>query len=93
LKRHANKRDISEPEIVEALEKAGCTVFRMDKPVDLLVGRRNTNFLVECKTVRKQGGLDKFTEDQIKFMDSWRGGPVVVLRSAEDAINWLNVAE
>ena len=31
-------RDANEPEIVEALEKHGATVWRLDTPVDLLVG-------------------------------------------------------
>ena len=35
---HGNSRDANEPEIVEALLKAGCSVDRVDTPCDLIVG-------------------------------------------------------
>lgn len=83
LKRYATKRDISEPEIVKALQQIGMTVYRMDQPVDLLVGWRGTTHLVECKT-----GKSKLNKKQLEFTNIWTGSPVVVLRDAQEAMDW-----
>ncbi len=88
LNRYAAKRDASEPEIVTALKGCGFSVYRIDQPVDLLVGvpgrkgPRRT-FLVECKSGKK-----KLNENQVEFVAGWRGSEVVVLRSAQCAIDW-----
>lgn len=87
LPRYAAKRDVSEPEIVAALEQCGFSVERMDKPVDLLVGFRGRTWVVECKSGHKGYGK-ALNGNQQKFKDRWRGSPVVVLRSAQDAIDW-----
>ena len=81
--RRAAKRDISEPEIVSTLERCGFSVFRMDQPVDLLVGFRGQTYLVECKT-----GKGKLTVGQAQFIEQWRGHPVQVLRDAQEAMDW-----
>ena len=78
------KRDISEPEIVSALLKAGCSVYRLHQPVDLLVGFRGKNYLAECKT-----GKAKPNKNQKDFAEEWRGLPYVVLTSAQDAFDWI----
>lgn len=81
------KRDLSEPEIVRALEGVGMTVYRLDQPVDLLCGYRGRNYLVECKTDQKRGGKNKKTELQAKFLEEWRG-QAVILYDAQSAIDW-----
>ena len=43
------RRDDNEYEIIQALEAIGCTVRRLDRPVDLLVGYRASNYLIEVK--------------------------------------------
>lgn len=78
LRRYANKRDEVEPSIIAALEALGCRVYRLDKPVDLLVSHRGTIHLVEVKT--RKG---KLTADQQAFAQHW---PIRVLRSVEDAV-------
>ena len=90
IHRRAAKRDMSEPEIVTALQQAGATVVRMDTPCDLLVGFKGQNLLAECKTERKRGGSDRKTEAQARFMETWRGSPVAILYNAQDAIDWLS---
>jgi Holliday junction resolvase len=87
LPRYAAKRDVSEPEIVSALEQCGFSVERLDKPVDLLVGFRGRMWLIECKSSDKGYGK-ALNRNQKKFSDRWRGTPVVILRSAQDAIDW-----
>ena len=75
------KRDINEPEIVAALEAIGCKVFRLDQPLDLLVGYRGKNWLIEVKT--EKGYL---TKSQKKFLPEWRG-QLAVVRTPEQAIS------
>jgi Holliday junction resolvase len=83
LNRYAKKRDVSEPEIVSALTQCGFTVERLDTPVDLLAGFRGRTFLVECKSGKK-----KLNDNQERFISGWRGSDVVVLRNAQEAIDW-----
>jgi len=86
--RRAAKRDSVEPEIVEALVKAGCTVERLSKKgvPDLLVGFIDpdtnvpTNILMEAKS---KGG--KLTQDQIDWIAKWQG-QVYVVYSIEEAL-------
>lgn len=78
LRRYANKRDANEGGIIAALEAMGCLVYRLDKPVDLLVNHRGTIHLCEVKT--RKG---KLTADQREFSAFW---PIKVLRSVEDAV-------
>lgn len=91
LRRYANKRDANEAAIVRALESLGCLVYRMDKPVDLLVLLRRRVYLVEVKT--KTG---KLTEEQKDFAKFW---PIHVIRSVDEAIafvhalTWLDTQE
>jgi len=85
--RRAAKRDVSEPEIVSALVQCGFSVYRLNQPVDLLVGFRGKNFLVECKSGTK-GYAKDLNDNQKQFNDGWRGSEVVKLTSAQDAIDW-----
>jgi hypothetical protein len=75
---YKNKRDGNEGPIVDAFRKHGCTVERMDQPMDLLVGYRGTTRLVEVKLEGK--GLN---EKQEKWADNWRGD-LTIVRSVED---------
>lgn len=87
LRRFANKRDVSEPEIVSTLKQMGFSVVRMDTPVDLLVGYRGRCWLVECKSSDKGYGKD-LNGNQADFDAGWRGPKIVILRSAQDAMDW-----
>jgi hypothetical protein len=85
--RRAAKRDIAEPEIVRVLTQCGFSVYRLNQPVDLLVGFRGRNFLVEVKTGNKGYGAS-LNDNQREFNDAWRGAKVVTLHSAQDAMDW-----
>lgn len=81
------KRDASEPEIVTALEQCGFSVVRQDKPTDLLVGFRGKCWLIECKSGHKGYGKE-LNPAQKDFAAKWRGPEIVILRSAQDAVDW-----
>lgn len=87
MPRHGAKRDDTEREIVSTLEQCGFSVFRMDQPVDLLVGFRGRCWLVECKSSTKGYGKD-LNKNQKDFDAAWRGPRVVILRSAQEAMGW-----
>jgi hypothetical protein len=73
LNRYAVRRDISEPPIIEALERAGAEVWPLDYPVDLLVRFRGHWHLLECKTGRGKKltvARDKRQKEQIAFLES-----------------------
>jgi len=87
MPRHNPKRDSAEPEIVTALKTCGFSVERMNKPVDLAVGFRGRMWLIEVKSGDK-GYAKSLNENQKRFAAGWRGPQVVILRSAQDAIDW-----
>ena len=85
--RRAAKRDTAERAIVAVLEQHFMTVYRLDQPVDLLVGFRGVNHLVECKTGHKGYGKG-LNNNQLQFAAGWKGSPVVTLHSPDEAIDW-----
>lgn len=68
LNRYDAKRDANEADIVKEFERHGMTVFRLDRPLDLLVGYNNRNYLVEIKMPKK-----KLNATQTKFTLDWKG--------------------
>ena len=80
-KYHVHRNDANTDAIVEALEAVGATVTRLGNPLDLLVGRRGTNYLLEVKTAS-----GKLRASQKRFLSLWRGQAAVV-RSADEALH------
>jgi hypothetical protein len=68
LHRYDAKRDANEPEIVKAFQSKGISVYRLDRPLDLLLGYNKKNYLVEVKMPKK--GLNK---KQVEFVQKWKG--------------------
>ncbi|MHC5307530.1 hypothetical protein [Bartonella sp. LJL80] len=88
--RRAAKRDLSEKGIVRVLEQLHMSVYRLNQPVDLLVGFRGKNYLVEVKSGRKGYGKG-LNDNQTEFANSWRGGDVVILHDEIDAYDWYKI--
>lgn len=81
LARFAKKRDAAEPEIVQALERVGATVCKLDRPVDLLVNYRKRWFLLEVKSPKAHKDKRQLIQQQfITAMD------VPVVRTADEAL-------
>jgi hypothetical protein len=84
--RRAARRDWSERAIVDVLRLGGASVVRLsmkDVP-DLLVGGWGVNELAEAKTDK-----NPLSDGQHKFKTGWRGAPVWILRSVDDALALL----
>jgi len=79
-----HRADHNQDEIVTALEDIGCTVYKIGRPVDLVVGRGAKNWLIDCKS--KTGKKTPFQE---RFFTEWKG-QVRIVRSAEEAIKLVN---
>jgi hypothetical protein len=79
MPRYNGKRDKSEADIIEALEKVGAEVWPLDYPVDLLIRFRQKWHLLEVKTPYGKAGKarkDKRQEAQINFIET-TGTPIV----------------
>ena len=75
-----HRADANQGEIVKALESIGCTVYKIGRPVDLVVGRQSRNWLIDCKS--RTGKLTPF---QKVFFETWKG-QVRICRTPEEAI-------
>lgn len=80
--------DANQPEIVEALRRAGCEVLHLHMVghgcPDILVGRHGVNYLLEIKDGAKPPSKRVLTEDEVKWHGKW-GGQVSVIASIEEA--------
>ena len=77
--RQTGTPDANQAEIITALEKIGCTVYDVDKPVDLLVEFRGLWVLLEVKT--KKGKLE---DSQKRFFKNVKA-PAFIVRNIEEA--------
>jgi len=84
--RRAARTDDNQHELVEALKKIGAKCYFIGKPVDLLVGYRNRNLLLEVKRHDKKGWKSELTQEQKDFIDTWPGD-VQVVYSVDEAIS------
>lgn len=86
---HAARVDASQAAIVRALKAAGASVEvipgRGGRP-DLLVGLRGQTVLIECKTPGREKTHRLHLAKQARWRADWRGGPVAVVTTPEQAI-------
>lgn len=80
--RRAAKIDANQGAIVEALRKVGAKVHYIKEPVDLVVGFRGRNVLLE---VKNESGRDELTQAQKDFIAGWPG-EVHVVRDVPQAL-------
>ena len=92
--RRAARSDDSRAGIVAALRAIGASVEDLGYPVDLLVGYRGRDFLIDCKSVRVNTAKDgytrrtvgKATAAQERFVREHRGSPVHFVTSPQEAV-------
>ena len=80
--RRAARTDANQAEIIKSLRQIGARVYYIKEPVDLLVGFRGHTVVLE---VKMDGG--RLTKQQVEFIAEWNGGPVHVVRDAQEAVN------
>jgi hypothetical protein len=86
LWRRAAKRDANEPPIIEALVAVGATIMQ-GRDVDLIVGFRGRNFLLEVKP--EKGGRLKPSQELL--LDTWRGQYGIV-RTPQEALQHIGAS-
>lgn len=81
------RRDSTHAHIRKRLRELGAswmdTADEGDDKPDGIAGFCGHSFLVECKSAK-----GKLSDGQSKFARTWRGSPVVVLRSEQEAEAW-----
>lgn len=97
----ARRRDANHAEIVRALLAVGCSVvdtsnIGIEGFPDLIVGYRLRTVLIEIKAPDERGRLSRGAQRsavrQAEWRAKWRGGPVFVVRSPEEAISASTLA-
>jgi hypothetical protein len=77
VRRYAAKADRNQPEIVAALRERGATVFPLHTVgagmLDLLVGYKGRNLLMEVKDGELVPSAQKLTPKQVEFTQTWLG--------------------
>ena len=86
--RQAARTDANQAEIVEALRQVGAHVEIIGRPVDLLVGFRHQNFLLEVKRSKVRPRRDQ--HEQQAWMGKWTG-QVTQVESVDQAFTVLGV--
>lgn len=84
--RRAARTDDNQHELVEALKKVGAKCYFIGKPVDLLVGFRGKNLLLEVKRPDKRGQPSALTQAQKDFISTWPGD-VAICYTIQEAIS------
>ena len=87
--RQTGTPDANQPEIVSALEKIGCKVYDIDKPVDLLVEFRSMWIVLEVKT--KKGKLEDSQERFFHGVNRTKA-PAFIVRDIEEATAAVQMA-
>ena len=92
MSKYARRIDANQNEIVNALRGKGASVrvvTQGDGIPDLLVGYRGVTILMEVKDGQKAPSARKLTEAEQKFFNGWEGGLLVVVNSADEALDVL----
>jgi hypothetical protein len=90
VSRYARNKDGNHAAVVRVLEACGATVEAIESGVagvpDLLVGIFGCTELVEVKDGRKPPSARRLNAAQTAWHRRWRGRPVRVVESVEDAL-------
>ena len=88
--KYGKRVDDNQKEIVQALEQIGCDVLEIGWPLDLLIGYRGRNWLLEIKDPAKTPSERKLTDAQVQFFNTWRGQKAKV-ETVDEAIAVLTM--
>ena len=79
--------DGNQQAIVDALEAGGCSVEKIGRPLDLLVGKNGRSYVFEVKLPKA-----KLRATQQRFLAQWKGH-AGILRCVEDVRAFLREEE
>ena len=90
-RRYRGSKDHNHDEVRDAFSALGCSVADLHNAgvpgwPDIVVGCIGVNHLVEVKNLDTRYGRAGLNPEQAAFARDWRGGPVEVAYTPEDAI-------
>lgn len=87
--------DKNQNKIVKAFHQVGASVFDTSKVgggfPDLVVAFQGETHLIEVKNPENSYGRKGLNKRQQEFSDSWRGAPVHIVRTVDDALKVIGV--
>lgn len=91
--RRAGRTDACQTAVVTALRNLGASVAITSGAgnglPDLLVGWRGETFLLELKDGDKAPSAKKLTPAEAHFVANWKGRPVKIIETPEEAVNYV----
>lgn len=88
------KKDANHNEIVAILEAGGAVVKDMSTQgrgfPDILVWHLEAWYLIEIKNPKTEYGRKGLNKNQLDFVKDWKGGPVFIMRTNEEAKNFVD---
>lgn len=81
IPQRARRIDENQRAIVAALRKCGASVLILNAAIDLIVGYRGSNFLLEVKRPKRS----RLTKTQESMLETWRGN-LRVVHSVDEAL-------
>ena len=91
--RRAGRVDDNQNAIVAALRKIGASVAITSGAggglPDIIVGMHGINLLIEIKDSAKPPSAKKLTPAEAHFVANWKGRPVKIIESPEEAVNYV----
>lgn len=91
--RYGAKKDANHADIVDAMRKCGATVHDLSTMgggvPDVIAWVKDQWRLVEVKNPKTGYGRRGLNKLQSKWLSQWRGGPVYVLKSVDDALKFV----
>ena len=94
--RQAARIDANQPDIIKALRSVGASVQPLHTVgagcVDLAVGFRGANYLLEVKDGRQPPSKRRLTPDEEKWHAEWRGH-VAVVNSVDEALQEIGAVD
>lgn len=93
-RKYGNRKDGNHAEIVSAFQQLGCCVLDLSDMgcgvPDLVVWCAGEWHLVDVKNPKTSYGRRGLNERQKEWAQSWKGGPVYLISSADDVIAMAN---
>ncbi len=94
MKRYGVKKDANHKDVVDALEKLGAGVVDLSSVgcgvPDLVVWCKDVWHLVDIKNANTAYGKRGLNKRQRDWATNWKGGPVYMLYTIEDAAELVN---
>lgn len=91
--RRAARRDANHAPIVNTFRQMGCTVYETDRVgegfPDAVVGLLGVSHLIEIKNPATHYGRGGLNKTQSAFAAEWRGSPVTVITSEDEAMAFV----